>query len=144
MNNRLVCLTCVFVVSLQKTAYMIASGVICLIYILCAIVLFFGVREQKGTSASIVGRNDIQAVFFSLCLFLHPLHSEYCRQGSERTSFFQGIKLVMGHGPYVKLVTGFLFTSLAFMVRIDIDLCTGYCLDSVRGICISWFLLRAC
>lgn len=25
----------------------------------------------------------------------------------------------MGHGPYVKLVTGFLFTSLAFMVRID-------------------------
>lgn len=32
-------------------------------------------------------------------------------------SFFQGIKLVMGHGPYAKLVTVFLFTSLAFMVR---------------------------
>lgn len=27
---------------------MIASGVICLIYILCAVVLFFGVKEQKG------------------------------------------------------------------------------------------------
>ncbi len=27
---------------------MIASGVICLIYVLCAIVLFCGVREQKG------------------------------------------------------------------------------------------------
>lgn len=40
----------------------------------------------------------------------------------------------MGHGPYVKLVTGFLFTSLAFMVRIGIDLCTAYCLDSVRGL----------
>uniref|UniRef100_A0AAQ5YUM1 Major facilitator superfamily domain containing 2A n=1 Tax=Amphiprion ocellaris TaxID=80972 RepID=A0AAQ5YUM1_AMPOC len=68
------------VISLE-TAYMIASGVICLIYILCAIVLFFGVREQK-----------------------------------EPMSFFQGIKLVMGHGPYAKLVMVFLFTSLAFML----------------------------
>lgn len=34
-------------------------------------------------------------------------------------SFFQSIKLVMGHGPYVKLVGAFLFTSLAFMVRAD-------------------------
>lgn len=69
MNKRLVCLTCLFAVSLQKTAYMIASGVICFIYILCAIVLFFGVREQKGTSASIVGINDIQAAFFPLFMF---------------------------------------------------------------------------
>uniref|UniRef100_A0AAQ5ZCU4 Major facilitator superfamily domain containing 2A n=1 Tax=Amphiprion ocellaris TaxID=80972 RepID=A0AAQ5ZCU4_AMPOC len=71
-----------------RTAYMIASGVICLIYILCAIVLFFGVREQK----------------------------ESCRLRSEPMSFFQGIKLVMGHGPYAKLVMVFLFTSLAFML----------------------------
>lgn len=28
---------------------MIASGIICGIYVLCAIVLFCGVREQKGT-----------------------------------------------------------------------------------------------
>uniref|UniRef100_A0A8C4FBG3 MFSD2 lysolipid transporter A, lysophospholipid b n=1 Tax=Dicentrarchus labrax TaxID=13489 RepID=A0A8C4FBG3_DICLA len=64
-----------------KVAYMIASGVICLIYFLCAIVVFFGVREQK-----------------------------------EPMGFFQGIKLVMGHGPYAKLVMVFLFTSLAFML----------------------------
>uniref|UniRef100_A0A671UIG7 MFSD2 lysolipid transporter A, lysophospholipid b n=1 Tax=Sparus aurata TaxID=8175 RepID=A0A671UIG7_SPAAU len=64
-----------------KAAYMIASGVICLIYVLCAIVLFFGVREQK-----------------------------------EPMGFFQGIKLVMGHGPYAKLVMVFLFTSLGFML----------------------------
>lgn len=37
--------------SSQKAAYMIASGVICLIYVLCAIVLFFGVREQKGKAS---------------------------------------------------------------------------------------------
>uniref|UniRef100_A0AAQ5Z0K5 Major facilitator superfamily domain containing 2A n=1 Tax=Amphiprion ocellaris TaxID=80972 RepID=A0AAQ5Z0K5_AMPOC len=79
------------VISLEhtRTAYMIASGVICLIYILCAIVLFFGVREQKGE------------------IFIFQ---------SEPMSFFQGIKLVMGHGPYAKLVMVFLFTSLAFML----------------------------
>lgn len=40
-----------------------------------------------------------------------------CHPRSEPMSFFQGIKLVMGHGPYAKLVMVFLFTSLAFMVR---------------------------
>lgn len=37
--------------ALQKVAYMIASGIICLIYIICALVLFFGVREQKGKTS---------------------------------------------------------------------------------------------
>ncbi|XP_077363156.1 sodium-dependent lysophosphatidylcholine symporter 1-B isoform X1 [Festucalex cinctus] len=78
------------VISLEHTraAYMIASGVICLIYVLCAVVLFFGVKEQKESS----------------------------RPKSEPLSFLQGIKLVMGHGPYAKLVMVFLFTSLAFML----------------------------
>ncbi|CAL8297731.1 unnamed protein product [Lota lota] len=71
-----------------KNAYMIASGIICGIYVLCAIVLFFGVSEKK----------------------------ESCRPRSAPMSFFQGMKLVMGHGPYAKLVMGFLFTSLAFML----------------------------
>uniref|UniRef100_A0A8D0A9K8 MFSD2 lysolipid transporter A, lysophospholipid b n=1 Tax=Sander lucioperca TaxID=283035 RepID=A0A8D0A9K8_SANLU len=35
---------------------------------------------------------------------------------SEPMGFFQGIKLVMGHGPYAKLVMVFLFTSLGFML----------------------------
>uniref|UniRef100_A0A672Z011 Major facilitator superfamily domain containing 2A n=1 Tax=Sphaeramia orbicularis TaxID=375764 RepID=A0A672Z011_9TELE len=72
-----------------KVAYMIASGVICLIYIICAIVVFCGVREQKG---------------------------KHCGFQSEPMSFFQGIRLVMGHGPYAKLVMVFLFTSLGFML----------------------------
>ncbi|XP_013876565.1 sodium-dependent lysophosphatidylcholine symporter 1-B [Austrofundulus limnaeus] len=71
-----------------KNAYMIASGVICLIYVLCAAVLFFGVREQKESS----------------------------QIRTEPMPFFQGIKLVMGHGPYAKLVMVFLFTSLGFML----------------------------
>uniref|UniRef100_A0A9R1SK52 MFSD2 lysolipid transporter A, lysophospholipid b n=2 Tax=Cyprinus carpio TaxID=7962 RepID=A0A9R1SK52_CYPCA len=70
-----------------RNAYMIASGVICSIYVLCAMVLFLGVKEQKET----------------------------CRVRTEPMPFFQGIRMVMGHGPYAKLVMGFLFTSLAFM-----------------------------
>lgn len=32
----------------QRQAYMIASGVICVIYVLCAITLFCGVKEHEG------------------------------------------------------------------------------------------------
>lgn len=37
-------------------------------------------------------------------------------QSDEPVSFFRGLKLVMNHGAYIKLIVGFLFTSLAFMV----------------------------
>nr|XP_046222665.1 sodium-dependent lysophosphatidylcholine symporter 1-B-like isoform X1 [Oncorhynchus gorbuscha] len=71
-----------------KRAYLIASAVICVLYVLCAAVLFLGVREQE----------------------------EYGRLKTEPMSFFEGMRMVMGYGPYVKLVMGFLFTSLAFML----------------------------
>lgn len=38
----------------QKQAYMISSGVICIIYLLCTFVLFLGVKEQKGKQIQIV------------------------------------------------------------------------------------------
>uniref|UniRef100_A0A8C7MFX0 MFSD2 lysolipid transporter A, lysophospholipid a n=1 Tax=Oncorhynchus kisutch TaxID=8019 RepID=A0A8C7MFX0_ONCKI len=71
-----------------KQAYLIASAVICTMYVLCAAVLFLGVREQE----------------------------ECGRLKTEPMSFFEGMRMVMGYGPYVKLVMGFLFTSLAFML----------------------------
>ncbi|KAJ7989036.1 hypothetical protein DPEC_G00315380 [Dallia pectoralis] len=71
-----------------KQAYLMASGIICVIYVLCAAVLFLGVREQEESG----------------CLKMKPM------------SFVDGVKMVMGYGPYVKLVMGFLFTSLAFML----------------------------
>lgn len=51
--------------------------------------------------------------------------------------FFQGIKLVMGHGPYAKLVMVFLFTSLGFMVSIEthtrrFNNGLGYCASVLR------------
>ncbi|ROL49702.1 Sodium-dependent lysophosphatidylcholine symporter 1-A [Anabarilius grahami] len=73
----------------ERHAYMIASGVISLIYVLCAVVLFFGVREQNN-------RVGLKA--------------------QKHVSFQTGLRLVIGHGPYVKLVLAFLFTSLAFML----------------------------
>ncbi|KFV75092.1 Major facilitator superfamily domain-containing protein 2A, partial [Dryobates pubescens] len=72
-----------------RNAYMIAAGVIGGLYVLCAIILSVGVREKRESS---------------------QLQSE------EPGSFFQGLKLVMNHGAYIKLIAGFLFTSLAFMV----------------------------
>uniref|UniRef100_A0A8D2L592 Major facilitator superfamily domain containing 2A n=1 Tax=Varanus komodoensis TaxID=61221 RepID=A0A8D2L592_VARKO len=72
-----------------RNAYMLAAGVIGGIYILCAAILFAGVRERRESS---------------------ELHLD------KPASFFQGLKLVMKHGPYIKLIAAFLFTSLAFML----------------------------
>uniref|UniRef100_A0A8C7DSK6 MFSD2 lysolipid transporter A, lysophospholipid n=1 Tax=Naja naja TaxID=35670 RepID=A0A8C7DSK6_NAJNA len=72
-----------------RNAYMIAAGVIGGIYILCATILSLGVRERQESS-------ELQL--------------------AEPVSFFQGLKLVMKHGPYIKLIAAFLFTSLAFML----------------------------
>lgn len=72
-----------------KRAYMLASGMISIIYVLCAAVLFLGVREQKAVR---------------------------CVKEEQCLSFVEGLKLLQKHGPYVKLVMGFLFTSLAFML----------------------------
>ncbi|KAK2896933.1 hypothetical protein QQF64_005455 [Cirrhinus molitorella] len=73
----------------ERRAYMIASAVISLIYILCAVVLFFGVREQDNQGGL---------------------------KAQKHVPFWTGLRLVMGHRPYVKLVLAFLFTSLAFML----------------------------
>uniref|UniRef100_A0A4W3J424 MFSD2 lysolipid transporter A, lysophospholipid b n=1 Tax=Callorhinchus milii TaxID=7868 RepID=A0A4W3J424_CALMI len=46
------------------------------------------------------------------CIFLEPCYKKM----QKSYSFFKGLKLVMSYGPYVKLIIGFLFTSLAFML----------------------------
>ncbi|XP_034874810.1 sodium-dependent lysophosphatidylcholine symporter 1 isoform X4 [Mirounga angustirostris] len=79
------------ITSLKETqnAYLLAAGVIASIYVVCAVILTLGVREQR---------------------------EPYETQQAEPMSFFRGLRLVMSHGPYVKLIAGFLFTSLAFML----------------------------
>lgn len=51
---------------------MIASGIICLIYILCAIILFFGVTEQKGKSISFSNEQS-RHVFIYLVIYFATL-----------------------------------------------------------------------
>ncbi|XP_011810622.1 sodium-dependent lysophosphatidylcholine symporter 1 isoform X5 [Piliocolobus tephrosceles] len=73
----------------RETAYLLAAGVIVCIYVICAVILTLGVREQR---------------------------EPYEAQQAEPIAYFRGLRLVMSHGPYIKLITGFLFTSLAFML----------------------------
>ncbi|XP_019940520.2 sodium-dependent lysophosphatidylcholine symporter 1-B-like isoform X1 [Paralichthys olivaceus] len=70
-----------------KQSYLVASGVVSIIYVLCAVILFLGVKEKKESGFK-----------------------------KSNLTFRQGLWMVMSHGPYVKLVIGFLFTSLAFML----------------------------
>ncbi|MGH0168558.1 UNVERIFIED_CONTAM: hypothetical protein FKN15_002001 [Acipenser sinensis] len=104
---------------LQKKSYMVAAGVIGIVYIVCAFIVFFGVRERPDPTTLRVKK---------------PI------------SFFQGLRLVMGHGPYAKLVMGFLFTSLAFMwvipfmiliVLIESNLIVTYVVSVAAGISVA-------
>uniref|UniRef100_A0A8C7YCR2 MFSD2 lysolipid transporter A, lysophospholipid n=1 Tax=Oryzias sinensis TaxID=183150 RepID=A0A8C7YCR2_9TELE len=69
-------------------SHMISSGVICIIYILCSVILFLGVKEQK----------------------------ECVQRKSKPLTFRQGLKLVVSHGPYVKLVSAFVCATLGFLL----------------------------
>lgn len=61
---------------------------------------------------------NIAHVFWCILLiFLLSFSDQGGLKAQKHVSFQTGLRLVMGHGPYVKLVLAFLFTSLAFMVR---------------------------
>ena len=60
----------------------------------------------------------VLTVFSSPCLIL-----DTGQKKTEPLTFRQGLWVVMSHGPYVKLVIGFLFTSLAFMVILHFIIC---------------------
>lgn len=72
-----------------QKAYLLAAGVIASIYIVCAVILTLGVREQREA---------------------------YEARQTESVSYLRDLRLVMSHGPYIKLIAAFLFTSLAFML----------------------------
>lgn len=71
-----------------KGAYTTASTVTGFIYVLCALVLFFGLKEQKGSGSTNV----------------------------KPTPLFKGMKVVLTYGPYARLLLIFLFTSSAFLL----------------------------
>ncbi|XP_050951666.1 sodium-dependent lysophosphatidylcholine symporter 1 [Labeo rohita] len=77
--------------SLRNTrrAYLIGALVLGMLYFLCCLILFIGVKEQ-----------------------LAPLS----KLDRINVSYLTGMKMVVRHTPYVRLVFGFLFASLAFQM----------------------------
>ncbi|XP_018593278.1 sodium-dependent lysophosphatidylcholine symporter 1 isoform X2 [Scleropages formosus] len=73
----------------MRMAYVVAAVIIASLYFLCCLVLFLGVKEQ-----------------------LAPLST----LDRIRIPYVSGLKMVVKHTAYVKLVFGFLFASLAFQM----------------------------
>ncbi|XP_056305381.1 sodium-dependent lysophosphatidylcholine symporter 1 isoform X2 [Danio aesculapii] len=74
-----------------RTAYLIGAIVMGILYLICCLVLFFGVKEQVAPLSNL---------------------------DSIKVPYLTGIKMVVRHTPYVWLVFGFLFSSLAFQVNV--------------------------
>uniref|UniRef100_UPI003AAF7033 sodium-dependent lysophosphatidylcholine symporter 1 isoform X1 n=2 Tax=Centroberyx gerrardi TaxID=166262 RepID=UPI003AAF7033 len=72
-----------------RRAYTVAALVLASLYFLCCLVLFLGVKEQ-----------------------LAPLST----LGRIQLPYLTGVKMAMRHTPYVRLIFGFLFSSLAFQM----------------------------
>ncbi|XP_061113633.1 sodium-dependent lysophosphatidylcholine symporter 1 isoform X2 [Conger conger] len=72
-----------------RRAYLIAAVILGVLYFLCCLVLFLGVKEQLAP-LSILDR--------------------------LRMPYLSGLRMVVKHSPYVRLVFGFLFCSLAFQM----------------------------
>ncbi|KAK3547571.1 hypothetical protein QTP86_025471 [Hemibagrus guttatus] len=73
----------------HRRAYLIAALVLGGFYFLCCLVLFLGVKEQ-----------------------LAPLS----KLDRIQVSYLTGMKMVLRHSPYIRLVLGFLFSSVAFQM----------------------------
>ncbi|XP_021330193.2 sodium-dependent lysophosphatidylcholine symporter 1 [Danio rerio] len=77
--------------TLQNTrrAYLTGALVLGMLYFLCCLILFLGVKEQLAPLSNLDRIN---------------------------VPYLTGMKMVVGHTPYVRLVFGFLFSSLAFQM----------------------------
>ncbi|CAB1350464.1 unnamed protein product [Coregonus sp. 'balchen'] len=75
-----------------KTAYMIASGAICSIYVLCAVVLFLGVKERKESSRP---RSELMSFWEGIRLLLEGNFALFCCYTLGFRNDFQNILLVI-------------------------------------------------
>ncbi|KTF95276.1 hypothetical protein cypCar_00034010, partial [Cyprinus carpio] len=78
-------------VSHQRSAFMISALVMSALFFVCCMVLFLGVKEQRG-----------------------PL----CGQSHMHTTYLNTVKKLIGHVSYQRLVLGFLFSTLAFQMSL--------------------------
>ncbi|KAK1171760.1 major facilitator superfamily domain-containing protein 2B-like [Acipenser oxyrinchus oxyrinchus] len=86
-----------------KEVYMVAAGVIGVVFLLCTVILFLGVKEKDDP---------------------------YALKTDKPIQFLKGFKLVMQHGPYIKLTAAFLFISVAIqLVQSNFVLFCTYAVD---------------
>ncbi|XP_071391272.1 sodium-dependent lysophosphatidylcholine symporter 1 isoform X2 [Centroberyx affinis] len=78
-----------------RRAYIVAALVLASLYFLCCLVLFLGVKEQLAPLSTL---DRIQMPYLT------------------------GVKMVMRHTPYVRLIFGFLFSSLAFQTAATLSI----------------------
>uniref|UniRef100_A0A673HFE6 Zgc:171501 n=1 Tax=Sinocyclocheilus rhinocerous TaxID=307959 RepID=A0A673HFE6_9TELE len=78
-------------VSYQRTAFMISALVMSALFFVCCMVLFLGVKEQRG-----------------------PLSG----QSHMHTTYLNAVKKLIGHVSYRCLVLGFLFSTVAFQMSL--------------------------
>uniref|UniRef100_A0A672R3J6 Zgc:171501 n=1 Tax=Sinocyclocheilus grahami TaxID=75366 RepID=A0A672R3J6_SINGR len=80
-------------VSHQRSAFMISALVMSALFFVCCMVLFLGVKEQRGAAYS--------TFFAQIRIHMH-------------TTYLNAVKKLIGHVSYQRLVLGFLFSTLAF------------------------------
>ncbi|XP_041357632.1 sodium-dependent lysophosphatidylcholine symporter 1-B-like [Gigantopelta aegis] len=71
----------------QKWSYTLGSIIVIGIYVLCTLIVFFGVKEKRGLV-----------------------------EDKNSASYFRGLKTVITYGPYIKAAMAFLFISIAIGV----------------------------
>ncbi|MGH0135294.1 UNVERIFIED_CONTAM: hypothetical protein FKN15_000860 [Acipenser sinensis] len=81
--------SCLYQTMITKEVYMVAAGVIGVVFLLCTVILFLGVKEKDDP---------------------------YALKTDKPIQFLKGFKLVMQHGPYIKLTAAFLFISVAIQL----------------------------
>uniref|UniRef100_A0A673NC32 Zgc:171501 n=1 Tax=Sinocyclocheilus rhinocerous TaxID=307959 RepID=A0A673NC32_9TELE len=84
-------------VSHQRSAFMIAALVMSALFFVCCMVLFLGVKEQRGAAYS--------TFFAQIRSHMH-------------TTYLNAVKKLIGHVSYQRLVLGFLFSTLAFQMSL--------------------------
>ncbi|XP_029975613.1 sodium-dependent lysophosphatidylcholine symporter 1-B-like [Salarias fasciatus] len=96
--------------SLQETqkAFLTSGLVVGALFFLCGLVLFLGVKEQRGESSRDTQRKKKIEMKHVVCLL--------CSDGSVRPSYPTSLRLLMRHVPYQRLVLGFVFSAFAFQM----------------------------
>lgn len=95
----------------QRGAFLTSAVAVGAVFFLCSLVLFLGVKEQKGEVPP--------GGCFGLGGWVKmpsPASAELGAEAGARPSYPTALRMLLGHVPYQRLVLGFTFCVLAFQV----------------------------